>query len=49
MKFKNAMLIVKDIDVSCKFYKDVFGLRVVCDFGVIDTPTIKVVGFLFQR
>lgn len=39
MKFKNAMLIVKDIDVSCKFYKDVLGLRVICDFGVNKTLT----------
>ena len=37
MKFKNAMLIVKDIDVSCKFYKDVLGLRVI--FGVNKTLT----------
>ena len=39
MKFKKAMLIVKDIDVSSKFYKDVLGLRVVCDFGDNKTLT----------
>ena len=39
MKFKNAMLIVKDIDVSCKLYEDVLGLRVICDFDVNKTLT----------
>ena len=39
MKFKNAMLIVKDIYVSCKLYEDVLGLRVICDFDVNKTLT----------
>ena len=39
MKFKNAMLIVKDIDVSCKLYEDVLGLRVIWDFDVNKTLT----------
>ncbi|MGN0539296.1 MAG: VOC family protein [Candidatus Fimenecus sp.] len=33
MKLKNPMLVVTDIDKSVAFYKKVFGLRVVTDFG----------------
>ncbi|MDO4155031.1 MAG: VOC family protein [Clostridia bacterium] len=33
MKFKNPMLVVTDIDKSVAFYKEVFGLRVITDFG----------------
>ena len=33
MKLKNVLLVVKDIEVSKKFYHDLFGLQVVTDFG----------------
>lgn len=33
MKFKNPMLVVTDIDRSVAFYRKVFGLRVIMDFG----------------
>lgn len=33
MKLNNPMLIVTDMDKSVDFYKKVFGLRVVMDFG----------------
>lgn len=33
MRLKNVLLIVKDIEVSKKFYYDIFGLQVVTDFG----------------
>ena len=33
MKFKLPLLAVKDIEVSKKFYKEIFGQRVVCDYG----------------
>ena len=39
MKFKNPMLIVKDIDKSVMFYKEVLGLRVIMDFGANKTLT----------
>lgn len=39
MKFKNPMLIVKDIEKSKRFYKDVLGLRVIMDFGANVTLT----------
>lgn len=39
MKFKNPLLVVKDIDKSVDFYKKVLGLRVVCDFGENKTLT----------
>lgn len=29
MKFKNVLIVVKDIEVSKRFYKDIFGLEVV--------------------
>lgn len=31
MKFKNVLIVVKDIEVSKRFYKDIFGLEVVLD------------------
>ena len=39
MKFKNPMLVVTDIDKSVEFYKKVFGLRVIMDFGANKTLT----------
>lgn len=39
MKLNNPMLVVKDIDKSVDFYKKVFGLRVVMDFGANKTLT----------
>lgn len=33
MKFVNALIVVKDIEKSKKFYYDVLGLNVTCDFG----------------
>ncbi len=33
MKLKNPMLVVTDIDKSVEFYKKVFGLHVIMDFG----------------
>jgi len=39
MKLKNPMLVVTDIDKSVEFYKRVFGLRVVMDFGANKTLT----------
>lgn len=39
MKLKNPMLVVKDIDKSVEFYNNVFGLRVIMDFGANKTLT----------
>ncbi len=39
MKMKNPMLIVKDIDKSVDFYKNIFGLHVIVDFGTNKTLT----------
>lgn len=39
MKLNNPMLIVTDMDKSVDFYKKVFGLRVVMDFGANKTLT----------
>lgn len=39
MKMKNPMLIVKDIDKSVDFYKNIFGLHVIVDFGANKTLT----------
>ena len=39
MKFKNPLLVVKDLELSIKFYKEVLGLRVVMDFGANVTLT----------
>lgn len=39
MKLKNPLLVVKDIDKSVEFYKKVFGLRVIMDFGANKTLT----------
>ena len=33
MKLKNVLLTVEDIEISKAFYKDLFGLSVVTDFG----------------
>ena len=33
MKIENPMLVVTDIDKSVEFYKKVFGLHVIMDFG----------------
>ena len=39
MKIKNPMLVVTDIDKSVEFYKKVFGLHVIMDFGANKTLT----------
>ena len=39
MKLKNPMLMVTDIDKSVEFYKKVFGLHVIMDFGANKTLT----------
>lgn len=39
MKFKNPLLVVKDMKKSKAFYKDVLGLRVILDFGANVTLT----------
>lgn len=39
MILKNTLLVVKDIDVSVKFYKDVLNLDVILDFGANKTLT----------
>lgn len=39
MKLKNPMLVVSDIDRSVEFYKKVFGLHVIMDFGANKTLT----------
>ena len=39
MKLKNPMLVVTDIDKSVAFYKKVFGLHVIMDFGANKTLT----------
>ena len=39
MKFKNPMLVVTDIERSVEFYKKVFGLHVIMDFGANKTLT----------
>lgn len=33
MRLKNILIVVKDIERSKKFYRDLFGLHVVTDFG----------------
>ena len=39
MKIENPMLVVADIDKSVEFYKKVFGLHVIMDFGANKTLT----------
>ena len=39
MKFKYPMLVVTDIDRSVEFYKKIFGLHVIMDFGANKTLT----------
>ena len=39
MKQKNTLLVVRDIDKTVEFYKKVFGLRVITDFGANKTLT----------
>lgn len=39
MKLKNPMLVVSDIDRSVEFYKKVFGLHIIMDFGANKTLT----------
>lgn len=39
MEFKNTLLVVKDIAKSVEFYKDLFGLEVIADFGANKTLT----------
>lgn len=33
MKFKNVLIVVSDIEGSKNFYKELFGMRIVADFG----------------
>lgn len=33
MRLKNVLIVVKDIEVSKKFYQELFGLQVLTDFG----------------
>ena len=39
MKLKNPMLIVSDMEKSVEFYKKVFGLHIIMDFGANKTLT----------
>ena len=39
MKLKSMLLAVRDLQASVAFYKEVFGLRVVADFGANVTLT----------
>lgn len=39
MKLKNPMLVVTDMDRSVDFYKKVFGLHIIMDFGANKTLT----------
>ncbi|MBQ2898697.1 MAG: VOC family protein [Oscillospiraceae bacterium] len=39
MKLKNPMLIVTDMEKSVEFYKKVFGLHIIMDFGANKTLT----------
>lgn len=39
MKLKNTLLVVRDIEKTVEFYKKVFGLRVITDFGANKTLT----------
>lgn len=39
MKLKNPMLVVTDMDRSVEFYKKVFGLHIIMDFGANKTLT----------
>jgi len=34
MKLKNILIVVKDIEVSKAFYRDLFGMHIVADFEV---------------
>lgn len=42
MKFKNPLLVVSDMDISVKFYKEVLGLHKIMDFGANVTLTGEV-------
>ena len=33
MRLKNVLIVVNDIEISKKFYQDIFGLQVMTDFG----------------
>lgn len=39
MKFKNPLLVVSDMDISVKFYKEVLGLNKIMDLGANVTLT----------
>ncbi len=39
MKFKNTLFVVSDIKKSIEFYREVFGMRVIADFGANVTLT----------
>lgn len=39
MKFLNSLIVIKDMEISRKFYKKVLGLHVISDFGANITLT----------
>ena len=39
MKFKNPLIVVKSIERSVEFYKNVLGLEITADFGANVTLT----------
>ena len=41
MKFQAALLVVKNMERSVKFYKEVLGLRVTMDLGAKDAATAR--------
>ena len=43
MKFQAALLVVKNMERSVKFYKEVLGLRVTMDLGANVTDSRKLV------
>ena len=46
MRLKNFLIVVNDINRSKKFYKELFGLDVICDF---DTNVILTQGLVLQE
>ena len=53
MKLKNILFVVNDIEKSKRFYQELFGLRVITDFGENVSLTIAVknetVSGLFEK
>ena len=46
MKLKNVLIVVKDVEISKKFYKEIFGLDVVVEF---EGNIILTEGIVLQR